>query len=215
MERQKRLRAVFRFYLCVFLGMLLVQAVLLPLLFRALRGAADLIAPQIITAVQAAVCLLFVFIDVWFFVQYPLVYRRLRCTEPIEGRAAAFLISAGSVRGEVRHYIDPVVRLPGREGYYVTYRKYSRSWSGSYVVTVNLQLQEAELIRKDGSAVRIGDAVTVWLLQPVSKPLTVRPDGTVQVAGEPHAHRLRGSVPADLNSETLHIFRGAADIEPD
>ena len=216
MEKRQRFQRVYLFYLGVSLALVLIQAAAVPTLIRLFFKEFDFLDPRIILAVKVGICLFFGFIDVVFFVEYPLALRRLRSVEPVTGSVEGFLISARAVRGEVRHCIDPIVRLPGRDGYYVTYRKYSRSWFGSYVVTVNRKLQQAELIRKDGSVVKLGDSVTVYLSEPVSKRTTVcQANGRVQVEGEPDKHQIQGAVPADLDGDTLQIFRGAVDIEQD
>lgn len=132
---------------------------------------------------------------------------------PIEGSFEDVIVLTRRNQSEVRHFYHPLVKTA--EGkYYMTFGKYNLSYYKVSYIKAGPTLIDTNIFRKDGSPVKVGDTVYLYIKKQITPTLKIIPeDRKVILKGDKYSFsHINEKYGIDIMNNIVY-YEGAVEIE--
>ena len=193
-----------------FIVIVLAQSMALPLLNTLIKEFADL---ELTCIPFIAIIVTCVVVDVYFLYNRIIILRRLLNKVPIKCRLEDIFLIGYKDDKRTRYAPFPIVRSLEDHRLYLTYGKYSLL---AFTATFNYSDRKnihCTIYRSDGTLIRLGEIVDVYLLKTVDIPILIdKPKNIVKLKHRKIYFRHLNDKFSIDNFENITVFKGAVDL---
>lgn len=132
--------------------------------------------------------------------------------QPIKCVVEDFIINSYRRDGKTAYHVYLLLKDMASNSLYFTYGSYSLSFYNHTVIRSGYDLLEANIFRKDGSSVNLGDFAWLYIRKPIQ--ITVKDDGEgLLLNGKKFAYRNVNNNFSPHDFFKLQFVEGAVDVE--